>query len=91
MLCRGITEGRRRCSACSAFWRNDREVPRDSGRPEPASTTGSRWRWQRSSGAFDGEALDNARAAIVLRIEDGRFTGIWSHHYDQAEMDQLWS
>jgi len=42
-------------------------------------------------GTFDGEALDNARAAMVLRIEDGRFTEIWSHHYDQEEMDQLWS
>ena len=42
-------------------------------------------------GTFDGESLDNARAAMVLRIEGGRFTEIWSHHYDQEEMDQLWS
>jgi len=40
---------------------------------------------------FNGEALDNARAAMVLRVEGGRFTEIWSHHYDQEEMDQLWS
>lgn len=43
------------------------------------------------AGTFDGEALDNARAAMVLRIEGGRFTEIWSHHYDQDEMDRLWS
>lgn len=42
-------------------------------------------------GTFDGESLDNARAAMVLRIEDGRFTEIWSHHHNQEEMDRLWS
>jgi hypothetical protein len=30
-------------------------------------------------------------AAVVLRIEDGRFTEIWSHHTHQEEMDQLWT
>ena len=43
------------------------------------------------AGTFNGEALDNARAAMVLRIEGGRFTEIWSHQNDQEEMDQLWS
>lgn len=42
-------------------------------------------------GTFGVKTLDNARAAMVLRIEDGRFTEIWSHHYDQEEMDRLWS
>ncbi|HEX6336753.1 MAG TPA: nuclear transport factor 2 family protein [Jiangellaceae bacterium] len=42
-------------------------------------------------GTFDGESLDNARAAMVLRIEDGRFTEIWSHHHNPEEMDRLWS
>lgn len=43
------------------------------------------------AGTFDGEALDNARVATVLRIEGGRFTEIWSHHHDQKEMDRLWA
>jgi uncharacterized protein len=35
--------------------------------------------------------LDGQRAAVVFRIADGRFAEFWSHHHDQALMDEVWS
>jgi hypothetical protein len=35
--------------------------------------------------------LDGERAVLVLRIENGRFVELWSHHYDQEKMNRAWS
>lgn len=42
------------------------------------------------AGRAGGETLDGERAVLVLRIQDGRFVELWSHHYDQRKMDRAW-
>jgi ketosteroid isomerase-like protein len=43
------------------------------------------------AGRVGGETLDGERAVLVLRIQDGRFVELWSHHYDQHKMNRAWS
>lgn len=43
------------------------------------------------AGRVGGETLDGERAVLVLRIQDGRFVELWSHHYDQQKMNRAWS
>ena len=43
------------------------------------------------AGRVGGETLDGERAVLVLRVQDGRFVELWSHHYDQQKMNQVWS
>ena len=42
-------------------------------------------------GRVGDNVIDGEPTAIVLRIADGRFVELWSHHYDQPRMDALWS
>jgi hypothetical protein len=44
-----------------------------------------------AAGRVGGETLDGERAVLVLRVQDGRFVEFWVHHYDQQEMDRVWS
>ena len=37
------------------------------------------------------QTLDGERAVLVLRVQDGRFVELWSHHYDQQKMNRVWS
>ena len=43
------------------------------------------------AGRVGGETLDGERAVLVLRVQDGRFVELWSHHYDQQKMNRAWS
>jgi ketosteroid isomerase-like protein len=43
------------------------------------------------AGTAGGEVLDGERAVLVLRIQNGRFVELWSHHYDQQKMNRVWS
>jgi ketosteroid isomerase-like protein len=43
------------------------------------------------TGRVGAETLDGERAVLVLRIQDGRFVELWSHHYDQQKMNRAWS
>jgi uncharacterized protein len=43
------------------------------------------------AGHVGDETLDGERAVLVLRIQDGRFVELWSHHYDQQRMNRAWS
>jgi uncharacterized protein len=42
-------------------------------------------------GRIGDSKLDGEPAAVVFRIEDGRFVELWSHHHDQAKLDRFWS
>lgn len=44
-----------------------------------------------ASGQVAGKRFDGEKAALVPRIEDGKFVEFWSHHYDQRKMDLIWS
>ena len=44
-----------------------------------------------ASGQVGSNRFEGEKAALVLRIEDGRFVEFWSHHYDQRKMDLMWS
>ncbi|MDP8928366.1 MAG: nuclear transport factor 2 family protein [Actinomycetota bacterium] len=43
------------------------------------------------AGQVADATIDGERAAVVFRLKDGRFIEFWSHHYDQAKMDAVWS
>ena len=43
------------------------------------------------AGRVGGETLDGERAVLVLRVQDGRFVELWSHHYDEQKMNRVWS
>lgn len=42
-------------------------------------------------GQVGPNTINGEPTAVVLRIADGRIVELWSHHYDQAKMDELWS
>jgi hypothetical protein len=43
------------------------------------------------AGRVGDQPLDGERAVLVLRVQDGRFVELWSHHYDQQKMNRAWS
>lgn len=43
------------------------------------------------AGSVGDEILDGGRAALVLRVQDGRFVELWSHHYDMQKSNRIWS
>jgi uncharacterized protein len=43
------------------------------------------------AGSVGDQQLDGERAVLVLRVQDGRFVELWSHHYDQQKMNRAWS
>jgi hypothetical protein len=53
--------------------------------------TGSRLHSLKSVAKSGVRPLDGERAVLVLRIENGRFVELWSHHYDQEKMNRAWS
>ena len=44
-----------------------------------------------AAGRVGDQTLDGERAVLVLRVQDGRFVELWSHHYDQQRMNRAWS
>lgn len=43
------------------------------------------------AGRVEDETLDGERAVLVLRIQNGRFVELWSHHYNEQKMNRAWS
>lgn len=44
-----------------------------------------------ASGQVGERTIDGEPTVVVFRIADGRIVEWWTHHYDQAKMDQIWS
>jgi ketosteroid isomerase-like protein len=43
------------------------------------------------AGRVGDETLEGERAVLVLRVKDGRFVELWSHHNDEQKMNRAWS
>lgn len=44
-----------------------------------------------ATGQVGTKTIADEPGVLVLRVADGRFVEWWSHHYDQAKMDELWA
>jgi uncharacterized protein len=43
------------------------------------------------AGRVGDQTLEGERAVLVLRVQDGRFVELWSHHYDQHKVNRAWA
>lgn len=44
-----------------------------------------------ASGQVGATVFESEPAVLVMRVADGRFVEWWSHHYDQQQMDRVWT